>query len=139
MGPRAASSAGHERTRAPDATEVVDLRDPFDQLGVDGEERSSRGHSGVVDEEVDRGVSLEHARGERVDRDAIADVAEPPTRSRTRPRARSSRSIPAGDQHAVPTPFGEQPRRRLPDPGRRSGDDGDALIADVLMRWSTTL
>ena len=74
-GRRGRLDPGHEGARAPDTAEVVDAGHPLDQVEVRPQERPAGGHAGVVDEEVDRRVALEHAGRERPDGLAIADVA----------------------------------------------------------------
>ena len=73
---------------------------------------------GVVDEQVDPRVALEHARGHRLDRLAVGDVARLVLVARPRPAAREADDVP---------PARAQRAAELgADAGGGSRDDGDA-------------
>ena len=59
----------------PDAAEVVDADQPLDHLGIAVEEARTSRDPGVVDQQVDPRVPLEHSCGDGLDGGAVGDVA----------------------------------------------------------------
>ena len=59
----------------PDAAEVVDPDQPLDHLGIAVEEARASRDPGVVDQQIDPRVPLEHTRGDRLDGGTVGDVA----------------------------------------------------------------
>jgi hypothetical protein len=95
-------------------------------LGVDDEERAPGGHAGVVHEQVDLGMPLEDPCRHRLDRVAVADVAELDLGAdlvRDCPQP----VVAPRDEHAPPALRREQTGARLADPGRGPRDDRDLL------------
>ena len=83
-------------------------------------------------------MPLEDARGERVHRTTVADVAE-----RDVPadfvRERAQPILAPCDEDTVPALLGEQPRGGLADAGGRSRYDRDALNALTVPRLISTV
>ena len=100
MGVARLESRRHERPCAPDAAEIVDLRDAFDPLGLDVEEARA-GMPALLTRRCDPRVALEDARGDRVDLGAIGDVAALPLAAEL-VRERAQPFLAAGDEHAAP-------------------------------------
>jgi hypothetical protein len=96
----------------------------FDEVEVDGEEGTAGGHSGVVDEQVDRRVALEDPRGHRIDGLAVGDVAHLHL-AVDLVGERAEPVLAARDEDAPPALLRQKPRRCLADPRRRAGDDRD--------------
>ncbi len=120
----AGTRAAHQ-TRA----EVVRPHDGLDPLRLEREEVAAPGHAGVVDEQVDPRVPLEHASGDALHRLAVADVAELELaaellrqRLAGAPRRRATRT------QCQPLAR-ERARHRLADPARRTRDDRYAAPA----------
>ena len=124
---QAARRPGAKRAKAPDPAEVVDVRVTRSiELRIDVEEAPARGDPGVVDEEPDRGMALEHSRRDLVDLRSIGDVADLPLAADLR-RDPLELALPAREEHAVPAVPHELARGRLPDTRRGSRDHCDAL------------
>jgi hypothetical protein len=77
---------------------------------------------------VHGGVALQDALAERIDRGAVADVAELDLPADLL-RERSQPILAARNEDAMPALLREQPRSRLADAGGRSRYDRDALNA----------
>ena len=75
---RGRAQPGRERAQAPDPAEVVHGGHALHELRVDVEEAPARRNPGVVDEQPDRRMPFEHARGDLVDLRAVGDVADLP-------------------------------------------------------------
>ena len=107
---RARAEPGEEGAQAPDRAEVVRARRP--PRSARGRCRGTLPRAGdprVVHEQVDPRVALEHARGDRLDRVAVADVARPRARrprapAGARARRRASRPARSSRQSAAPIP-----------------------------------
>ncbi len=123
---RGGAETGREGAKAPDPAEVVDCSDALDELRIDVEEAPARGDPGVVDEEPDRGMALEHSHRDLVDLRSIGDVADLPLAADLR-RDPLELALPAREEHAVPAVLHELARDRLPDTRRGSRDHCDAL------------
>ena len=83
-------------------------------------------------------MALEDALAERIDRGAIADVAELDLPADLL-RERAQPILAACDEDAVPAPLREQPRSGLADAGGRSRYDRDALNAFTVPRLMSTV
>ena len=85
-------------------------------------------------------MPLEDARSEGLDGRTVSDVARLGFAT-YRLGQRSQPIFAAGDEDAMPSPGGEQPCRRLADPGGRTCDDRDPLHgANVTqMRWAQSV
>jgi len=86
----------------------------LDSLGTGAEERAARGDAGVADEEVDAGMTLEHALRRGLDGLAVADVAF---------LVLVSLRAPSGQADHEHAPLLQGTRELGADPGRRAGDD----------------
>ena len=125
---RVASGAQPRRegAKAPDAAQVVHSGDALHELRVDIEEAAARRDAGVVHEETDRGMPLEHPSRDVVDLCAVGHVTDLPL-------ATDLAGDPlelvrsASEEHAVPAAFRERACRCLADPRGGSGDHGDSL------------
>ena len=110
-----------ERAQAPDAAEVVRPHDLLDALRLRREEVAARTDSRVVDEQLDRGMPLAHARGRGVHGLAVGDVA------RLGLAADLAGELPQlflapREQDAMPAVGGEPPCDRGSDAARGAGD-----------------
>ena len=83
-------------------------------------------------------MTLEDARGERVHRGAVDDVAELDL-SADLVRERAKPIFATRDEDAVPALLREQPRGSLADAGGRSRYDRDALNAFTVPRLISTV
>ena len=80
----------------------------------------------------------EHASGHRLDRIAVADVAELHLAADL-VRDRAEAILAPGDEDTLPALLREQPRSRLADPRRGSGHDRDALNVLTVPRLISTV
>ena len=127
---RSSSQARQQPAGDVDTTEVVDARDPLDQIEVDLVERPSRGDPGVVDEEIDGGMSVEDPCGSSGDGIAVTDVAGLRLHHQIL-RERTETVLAPGDEDARPAAACQPLRGRLRrsrgrsrhhrDPARRHG------------------
>src|SRR5437764_207888 len=76
----------------------------LDPVGLGGEKGASSREAGVVYEESDRRVPLEHRRGGPLDCCAVADVADFPFRADLAPEL-TKPLLPAREKHALPAPL----------------------------------
>ena len=74
-------------------------------------------------------MAREDRRRGRVDRLAVADVAESRARRPARRPRLASRSAPPRDEHALPAALRQQPRECGADAARRAGDDRDSQVS----------
>ena len=109
------AEAGQERAQAPQAAEVVHVHRPLDALRVDVEEAAAGRDAGVVHEQVDRRMTLEDSRGDRVDLLPVGHVADLPFAADL-PGERLEQLLPACQEDAVPAAAVERTRGRLSDP-----------------------
>ena len=132
--------AGQERAQAPDPAEVVDLRDPLDQLRVDVREPAAGRDARVVDEQVDRRVPLEDRRCRALDVLALGDVADLDVRAIVDlGRERAEPILAPRDEDAPPAAAAQLPREGFADPARRSGDHRDPLNVRTVSRLISTV
>ena len=115
--------ARQERAQGPDASEVVRVDHSLDRLGVGAEEVAPAGNAGVVDEQVELWVALEHRRRDAVDVFAARDVADLVLGSQLL-RELPQPVLAACEQHEAPPVACEPARQRGADPARGAGDDG---------------
>ncbi len=104
---RALPEPGQEGAQAPDRPEVVRPDHRLDQLRRRGQVGVAAGDPGVVDEQVDARVPLEHARRGRLDRRPVADIAGLVLVGVGRVAAREPDDVPAVRREA----HGRAPRR----------------------------
>ena len=115
-----------ERAQAPDPAEVVHRGHALHELRLDVEEAAARRNAGVVHEQPDRWMPLEHARGDLVHLRPVGDVADLELAADLgRDALELLRS--ARQQHAVPALSRELACGRLADAGRGPRDHRDAL------------
>ena len=114
---RALAEARQERAQAPDRAEVVRVDQPFDRLRVGCQEVHAPRAAGVVGEQVDPRVALEHACSRCLDGFAVGDVAGLVLVGVGSGAARKPDRVPAAGA--------ELAAERRADPRRGSRDDGD--------------
>ena len=124
---------GQKRARAPDAAEVVDGEHALDEIEVGFHKGVPRRHAGVVDEQMDRGMPREHARGGRLDRRAVADVAQLDLAADLVCK-RPQPLLTPRDEDAVPARAASCARGGLADPRRGARDDRDRVDASGTSR-----
>ena len=72
---RATAEPRQERAHRPERAQVVDAHHLLDPFGLAVQEPRPRRNARVADEQLDRRMSLEDARGDRVDSLPVGDVA----------------------------------------------------------------